>query len=47
MHTIPTANRFQHLHDRRLVWAPQIQRLALAWTPHWQDEKGVLTQSWQ
>jgi hypothetical protein len=24
-----------------------VKLVALAWTPHWQDEKGVLTQSWQ
>jgi len=24
-----------------------VQLVALAWTPHWQDGKGVLTQSWQ
>src|SRR5206468_7830429 len=24
-----------------------VNLVALAWTPHWQDGKGVLTQSWQ
>ena len=24
-----------------------VRLVALAWTPHWQDEKGFLTQSWQ
>ena len=24
-----------------------VKFVALAWTPHWQDGKGVLTQSWQ
>ncbi len=24
-----------------------VKLVALAWTPHWRDEKGVLTQSWQ
>ncbi len=24
-----------------------VKIVALAWTPHWRDEKGVLTQSWQ
>ena len=24
-----------------------VKLVALAWTPHWQDEKGALTQSWQ
>jgi len=24
-----------------------VKLVALAWTPHWQDGKGVLTQSWQ
>ena len=24
-----------------------VKLVALAWTPHWQDEKGVLTPAWQ
>jgi hypothetical protein len=24
-----------------------VKLVALAWMPHWQDGKGVLTQSWQ